>query len=60
MHAQKEWAFGIGLGVNRDGRMIAACRKEEGGETLEARMSANPTLSKKNSKSHSEGRNSQR
>lgn len=50
MFAQKEWPFVIGLGMNRAGRMIAACRREEG-ETFEAQMSASSTLSKKNLKS---------
>lgn len=59
MLAQKEWPFGTGLGMNRTGRLIAACRKEEDGETLEAQMSANPTLSKENSRSHFKGRTSQ-
>lgn len=59
MLAQKEWPFRIGLGMNRASRMIATCRKEEDGKALEAQMSANPTLSKKNSRSHFEGRTSQ-
>lgn len=43
--------------MNRAGRMVAMCRKDEDGKTLEAEMSADPTLSKE--KSPLEGKDSQ-